>query len=171
MERAWIFGSLAVTVACIDFRDPAVETQTDARERGVRVELRPTATKHTGSIYASDQVSMLPAVCRIDLLESAPHASDRMHWHPVMDAGEPGARRFDPAIPASPVEWLDGQLADVSALLNAAGLEVASHQRSVDQIADHRLEIVTAADIGLAAMRKAWPDVDHDERGMATSPR
>jgi hypothetical protein len=169
MERAWIFGSLAVTLARIDFRDPAVASQPDARERGVRVELRPTVSTHTGSIYASDQVALLPAVCRIDLLESAPMAADRMHWHPTMEAGEPGDRRFDPAIPADPIGWLAHQLESVAALLEAAGLEVASHQRSVDQITEHKAEIVDAAEAGLAAMRRAWPDVDHDDRGMAMS--
>jgi len=43
MEQAWVFSTLAVTVTTVDFLDPAVAGEPDARERGVRVEVRPVS--------------------------------------------------------------------------------------------------------------------------------
>jgi hypothetical protein len=171
METAWIFDTLTVTVARIDFLDPAFASEPDTRERGVRIEIRPSASTRVGDIYTSPTVSLEPAVCRIDLLESAPGAADRMHWHPTMDAGDPGDRVFDPAIPADPLGWLAERLADVPGLLTQAGVEdVNAHTESALQVAENAGEIVAAAQSGLAWARGPWPDVRHDERGMATSP-
>ena len=61
MEKVWVVGNLAVTVARIDFLDPAVAGEADARERGVRVEVRPAGVVRRGSIYASPAVSLEPA--------------------------------------------------------------------------------------------------------------
>lgn len=170
METAWLFGTLAVTVERIDFLDPAFAAEPDIRERGVRVELRPSASPHIGSIYASPTVTLQPAVCRIDLLESAPGAADRMHWHPTMDKGEPGDRVFDPAIPADPLGWLAGHLADVSGLLTLAGVDdVDRHTESARLVAENAAEILAAARSGLEWARSPWPEVTQDERGMATS--
>src|SRR6187402_1645793 len=41
MERSWTFDRLAVTMRRVDFLDPALAGQPDARERGVRVEIKP----------------------------------------------------------------------------------------------------------------------------------
>src|SRR5262245_15299151 len=106
MEYVWMFERLAVTVARIDFLDPAVAAEPAARERGVRIEVRPVTDVAEGSIYSSPSRTLQSAVCRIDLLESAPGAADRMHWHPQMRDGEPGDRTFDPDMPADPVGWL-----------------------------------------------------------------
>ena len=168
METAWLFDTLTVTVARIDFLDPELAEATDTRERGVRLELRPTEAEHIGTIYASTNVTLHPAVCRIDLLESAPGAADRMHWHPTMHAGEPGDRLFDDAIPADPLGWLGERLGDVMSLLRQAGVADAErHRGSALDIAAHRDEIVEAARRGLAWARGPWPEVRHDERGMA----
>jgi hypothetical protein len=156
METAWIFDTLTVTVARIDFLDPAFASEPDTRERGVRIEIRPSASTRVGDIYTSPTVSLEPAVCRIDLLESAPGAADRI---------------FDPAIPADPLGWLAERLADVPGLLTQAGVEdVNAHTESALQVAENAGEIVAAAQSGLAWARGPWPDVRHDERGMATSP-
>ena len=171
METAWLFDTLAITVARIDFLDPEFASEPDIRERGVRVELRLVESKHVGSIYVSSHVALLPAVCRIDLLESAPGAADRMHWHPTMPDGEPGDRTFDPAIPADPAGWLEVQLSDVTELLSQGGVEdPAAHAESSKQIAEHASEIVDAARSGLEWARRPWPDATHDERGIAILP-
>jgi len=168
METAWLFDTLSVTLARIDFFDPELVPAPDTRERGVRLEIRPTESEHIGTIYASSAISLQPGVCRIDLLESAPGAVDRMHWHPTMDAGEPGDRIFDEAMPADPLGWASERLNDVTALLQRAGVDdVARHTRSVRAIADHRDEIVEAARRGLEWAREPWPEVQHDARGMA----
>ncbi len=172
METAWIFGTLTVTVARIDFLDPAFASEPNTRERGVRVEIRPSSSSDARSIYASPAVRLEPAVCRMDLLESAPGAADRMHWHPTMDAGDPGDRVFDPAIPADPLGWLAGRLADVPNLLTLAGLEdVDRHTESARLVAESAAEIVAAARSGLEWARRPWPEVTQDERGMAVSPQ
>ena len=171
METAWIFGTLTVTVARIDFLDPAFASQPDTRERGVRIEIRPSASTHVGDIYTSPTVTLRPAVCRMDLLESAPGAADRMHWHPTMDAGDPGDRVFDPAIPADPLGWLAGRLADVPSLLILAGVDdIDRHAESARLVAESAAEIVASARSGLEWARLPWPEVTQDERGMATSP-
>jgi hypothetical protein len=170
MERAWLFDSLCVTVAVVDFLDPGLRFQADARERGVRVEIRPTtSTQKGGTVYASPPISLQPAICRVDLLESRPGAADRMHWHPAMRSGEPGDRTFDSALSADPLGWLGERLRDLDRLVGgsyvagAAGFG-ADDAGAVARVAD---EVVDAVCAGLESSRDEWPDVDHDERGMA----
>ncbi len=153
MERVWIFERLAISVARVDFLDPAVADQPDPRERGVRVEVRPARATTNGTIYVSSSWDLQPATCRIDFLESAPGAADRMHWHPTMHEGEPGDRTFDSTMPPDPVGWLTSYLLDlgdpqVSTAVDEIGAEVAA---------------------GLVWARQPWPNVEHDERGMAPS--
>jgi hypothetical protein len=150
MERVWIFDRLAISMARIDFLDPAVDGP-DARERGVRIEVRPVRATTDGSIYVSTAWDLQPATCRIDFLESAPGAADRMHWHPTMHDGEPGERTFDADMPPDPVAWLTSYL---------LGLGDAQVHGAADEIG-----VEVAA--GLAWAREPWPDVEHDERGMA----
>lgn len=167
-ERCWIFDTLAVIVERVDFLDPALAGQPDIRERGVRVELRPVQRGQNGSIYSSLALSLDPAVCRIDLLESAPGKADRMHWHPVMINGEPDDRVFDVAMPADPIGWLSARLRDVDSLLDQAGVtDRARHAGAVSAIAAESEEIVTAVRAGLDWARQPWPVVDRNERGMA----
>ena len=152
MQRAWLFERFAVTLAGIDFIDPELAHEPDARERGVRVEIRPLTSTLHGSGYASPEVTLAPAVRRIDLLESRLGAADRMHWHPTMADGEPGDREFDPALTADPVGWL-------RAWLTGPGAELSS--AAADEVAD-------AVARTLTAVRDApWTDVDHDENGLA----
>jgi hypothetical protein len=166
MERMWVFDSLAVAVAQIDFVDPAIADQPDARERGVRLEIRPADSVANGSAYVSTTVSLKPALCRIDLLESTAAACDRMHWHPAMTDGEPGDRVFDPALSRDPLGWLRVCLADVRGLLDddAAGGRYGEDAAEIAATAD---EIIAVVRDGLARAREPWPSVEHDERGMA----
>jgi hypothetical protein len=173
MERAWLFDTLCVTVAEVDFLDPELEFDPAARERGVRVEIRPTTSASAGgTVYASDPITLQPAICRIDLLESRPGAADRMHWHPIMHSGEPGERTFDGALSADPVRWLTERLRDLSTLLSGAQAEVvARHRRDVGVVAEVADEVVAAVRAGLENCREPWPEVTHDERGMAIRTR
>jgi len=166
METAWIFRTLAVTAAEIDFLDPALRGQPDARERGVRLELRPVRSTPGGSVYASPSVALRPATCRIDLLESAPGAADRMHWHPVMQDGEPGDRVFDPAIPQDPSGWLVARLRQVDELLSAEG-DVEGRTEDVDAVARASAEVGAWVDAALERLRRPWPEASHDASGMA----
>lgn len=169
MQRVWLFEKLAITVERIDFLDPALVGQPDARERGVRLEVKPARSTHRGSVYVSSEDDLQPAICRIDLLESRPHAADRMHWHPVMESGEPGDRTMDPSIGVDPVGWLVGQLTSLDSLLVRAGIEGVPDLR--DDVAAVRSvtdEIAASAAAGLEWARQTpWPVVVHDERGLA----
>ena len=85
-----------------------------------------------------------------------------------MTDGEPGDRVFDAAIPADPLGWLSERLADVTALLAEVGVDdLDRHSESARQVADHVDDIVAAARTGLEWARGHWPDVSHNERGMA----
>jgi hypothetical protein len=168
MERMWVFAQLAVGVTRIDFLDPAVADEPDPRERGVRIEVRLVSSGTEGSIYASPITALQPAVCRIDFLESAPGAADRMHWHPEMHDGEPGERTFDIDMPADPVGWLATFLHGLDAFLVRAGvLDVDSMSSDLEEIRTTLPEIGAAVEDGLAwARRTPWPEVERDERGM-----
>lgn len=167
MEQVWLFDRLAVAVARIDFVDPAVAHLADARERGVRVEIRPVDTVATGSVYVSPAVSLRPALCRLDLLESRPGGCDRMHWHPDMTDGEPGERVFDASMRDDALAWVAARLHAVDRLLPPADRADEGLHADVAAVASHADEIVAAVRDGLAWAREPWPDVDHDERGMA----
>lgn len=168
MERVWIFEQLAVSVARIDFLDPAVADEPDPRERGVRIEVRPVSSGTEGSIYASPTTALHPAICRIDFLESAPGAADRMHWHPEMRDGEPGDRTFDVAMPADPVGWLTTYLGDLGDFLTRPGVPRGEAvARDLAEIRTAAQEIGAALEDGLAwARRTPWPEVERDDRGM-----
>jgi hypothetical protein len=167
MEKVWLFETLAVTVATIDFVDPAVAHEPDARERGVRLELRPIETSASGTIYVSPRVNLQPAVCRIDLLESRPGAADRVHWHPAMAAGEPGKRVFDPELSADPVGWLHERLRHVDRIITQTTLaECPPPREELSAIADAADDIVAATKAGLEWARRPWPDVTRDRRGI-----
>ncbi|WP_406691116.1 hypothetical protein REH65_02745 [Saccharopolyspora sp. ID03-671] len=168
MYRIYCFQRLSVTVEGVDFLDPAKAGEADVRERGVRLELRRlTESAEAGSVYASRAAWLSRGVCRFDLLESRPHAADRMHWHPEMSDGEPGDRVFDPDLSADPIGWLVRVLGDVTPLLRRAGLDPDEHAADVAAIADCAGEVTEAAGRLLAEARKPWPEVRRDHRGLA----
>ena len=170
MERAWTFDQLAVTLRRVDFLDPALVGEPDARERGVRVEVKPTQTQVRGSLYASDVVTLDQALCRCDFLESGPGRADRMHWHPEMADGEPGDRTFEADMPADPRGWLTSFLrGGLSDYLSRSGHDTVSYADDLTAIRDTADEIGRSLDEGLVWAREPWPDVEHDERGMAAA--
>jgi hypothetical protein len=170
MERVWAFDRLAVTMTRVDFLDPALAGRPDARERGVRVEIKPVRTQTRGSVYASDLMALDQALCRFDFLESGPGRADRMHWHPEMTDGEPGDRTFDVGMPADPRAWLTTFLrSGLQSFLSRRGHGVNAHTDDLAAIGETADEIGRALDEGLAWAREPWPDVEHDHRGMALS--
>jgi hypothetical protein len=148
-----------------------VAHEPDARERGVRMEIRPARWRPAGSIYASPALQLEPAVVRVDLLESSPHAADRMHWHPVMRDGEPEDRVFDGALKDDPRRWLTGLLSRTSAgAVDGLSPDVASSLRGDGPaIAAAETDILDCVMSTLERSRRPWPHVSHDERGMATA--
>lgn len=160
MMRIWTWDNAAVTLALTDFLDPALAEQPDARERGVRLELCEITWGPIDSVYSSPAATLQPAIVRIDLLESAPHKADRMHYHPDMVDGDPGDRVFVPEMPEDPIGWLRDFLTDLrkwvgaddASAINTASTEIASE-------AERLLDIA----------RQPWPSVVHDERGLAAS--
>jgi hypothetical protein len=168
VEQVWVFDQLAVSVARIDFIDPKVAGEPDARERGVRIEVRPVTTQVEGTIYVSATTTLHPAICRIDFLESAPGAADRMHWHPEMHDGEPGDRTFDRDMPLDPIGWLSRFLHGLDDFLRRAEVpDLDALGGDVEAIREDAGQIAAAVEAGLAWARADWPDVEHDERGMA----
>ena len=168
MERLWTFDRLAVTMRRVDFLDPVRAGQPHFRERGVRVEIKPARARSRGSVYASDVVTLDQALCRCDFLESGPGKADRMHWHPEMADGEPGDRSFEAGMPADPRGWLTSFLrSELPAYLRGSGHDITSYTDDLAEIGDTADEIGRALDEGLAWAREPWPDVEHDERGMA----
>ncbi|RRO20380.1 hypothetical protein EIL87_00285 [Saccharopolyspora rhizosphaerae] len=166
--RIYCFRKLAVTVEGVDFLDPARAGEPGARERGVRLELRGLSeSAEAGSIYASRATWLSRGISRFDLLESEPHAADRMHWHPEMSDGEPGQRVFDAELSADPLGWLARTLRDVTPLLRRAGLDPAEHAEDVAAMAEAAEEITEITGRLLAEARKPWPEVTRDERGLA----
>ena len=160
-----------MSVEDIDFVDPARAGEPGVRERGARVELRPVKAVDVrdASIYASRTVTGGPALCRLDFLESAPHASDRMHWHPAMAGGEPDARTFDDALSADPIGWLRGRLTDGAAFLRDAGVsDPGPYEADLAALAEGAGDVVAQVERVLQRARQPWPEVTaRDERGMA----
>jgi len=170
MESVWTFDRLAVAVRRVDFLDPALTGQPDVRERGVRVEIKPARSRARGSVYASDVVTLDQAMCRCDFLESGPGKADRMHWHSEMADGEPGDRKFEAGMPADPRGWLTSFLrSGLPDYLSRSGHDITSYIDDLAEIGDTADEIGRALDEGLSWAREPWPDVVHDERGMAVS--
>ncbi|WP_299051019.1 hypothetical protein [uncultured Nocardioides sp.] len=158
MERAWTFTDTAVTVTLVDFADPALAGEPDVRERGVRLEVRPLSWSTTGSIYSSPAMTLGSAVLRVDLLESAPGKADRMHWHPTMSDGEPGDRSFEVTMVDDPVGWTRDLL---TTLDDRIGADAAAEVRDATE------DVLAEVERTLAQARRPWPDVVHDERGLA----
>lgn len=157
MEKLWLFGETAVSAALVDFLDPELAGPEDVRERGVRVEVRPVHVGAFGSIYSSPEISLKPAVLRIDILESAPRRADRMHYHPDMVDGEPGDRTFDISLSDDPIAWLTAYLENLQGA--TGGADVAEIADAAGAIASEVAELLQEA-------REPWPDVVHDERGL-----
>jgi len=123
---AFGFERIGVLVSDLYFVDPRPRPGQEGAERGVRLEVRMLEQGElVGSVYSARALEVGQPVWRADLLESVtgpPGSLDRAHHHPRFDGWEPGHRVFDPALSASPVQWVGEQLSDLAALLARAGV-------------------------------------------------
>lgn len=170
--RIYVADSLCVSVEDIDFLNP--NRLSDGRERGVRVELRMIESDtRPGSIYVSRGMSVGRGVCRFDLLESAPGAQDRMHWHPEMTDGTPSQRVFDPELRVDPLAFLGTRLRDGAGLLEMVGVDQPARFAGAAAALAAMVDAIVA-DVAASLERQRrdpWPEVgQRDERGMAVTP-
>lgn len=118
----------------------------EGAERGVRVEVRLLERGELrGSPYSARPIEVGRPVWRADLLEAAdgpPGSLNRAHHHPAFRGWDPGRRVFDPAMTASPVDWVASELSDLEGLLERAGVPAGE---------------VTAADA--ASLRDCLPEI------------
>ncbi|MFF0144102.1 hypothetical protein ATK36_4292 [Amycolatopsis sulphurea] len=166
--RIYLAERLAVTVEELDFLNP--NKPEDGRERGVRLEVRLVEEDtRPASIYANCGLTISRGLCRFDLLESAPGAQDRMHWHPEMPNGEGRKRLVDEQLSADPIGWVHNRLLDVVGTLELSLLEdPASYRPDAKALARVADAIVADTAATLGRMREPWPPVEErDERGMA----
>jgi hypothetical protein len=128
MLQVFGFDRVGVVAGDIYFIDPHPGPGQEGAERGVRLELRVLeAGDPKGSFYSARPIEVGQPVWRVDLLETAdgPAGSlNRAHHHPAMRDWEPCSRVFDKDLSADPVTWLGGQLSDLEAVLERAGIEV-----------------------------------------------
>jgi hypothetical protein len=121
MVYMFLFGAVAITVRYWE------ETGDDV-EGGARVEVRRAGEvigEHHRPGAAGWRVGPVSeaGVWRSDLLSviNRPGNEPRFHHHPAFQDGDVGRRVFDPGLSADPVEWTIAKLADLPALLHAAG--------------------------------------------------
>ena len=167
--RIYVADRLCVTVEDLDFLNP--NRPQDGRECGARLELRLVEEDTLpASIYAARGLTISRGVCRFDLLESAPGAQDRMHWHPEMPDGEGRKRLFDDHLTDDPLGWVRERLCDAVGTLELSLVEDPGQYRP-DANALARMADMIVADTAATLERfrtQPWPAVEErDERGMA----
>ena len=145
---AFGFERVAVVVGDLFFVDPRPGKGQEGPEHGVRLELRVLGRGELrGSIYSAQPIEVGQPIWRADLLESVagrPGSFDRTHHHPRFTGWNPGRRVFVKELSADPLGWLGDQLADLDALLAAAGFpadaaapaDAADLRRAVPEIVD-----------------------------------
>ena len=125
MLYAFGFERVGVVVGDLYFVDPRPAKGQEGAEHGVRVELRVLQRGPLkGSIYSAQPIEVARPIWRADLLETVdgrPGSFDRTHYHPVFRDWDPTSRVFTRELSADPLGWLGEQLADLDALLAAAG--------------------------------------------------
>jgi len=127
MLQVFAFDKVGVVLSDLYFVDPNPGKGQEGPERGVRLEVRMMAQGElNGSIYSARPIEVGQPVWRADLLEAAdgpPGSLNRAHHHPSFRGWEPGKRVFDRGLSGDPVRWVGEQLADLSGLLERAGIE------------------------------------------------
>ena len=125
MLYAFGFDRVGVLVGDLYFVDPAPNKGQEGPEHGVRLELRVLQRGELkGSIYSAQPIEVGQPIWRADFLESVagqPGSFDRTHHHPAFSGWEPNSRVFVRELSADPLGWLGGKLADLDALVAAAG--------------------------------------------------
>lgn len=126
MLYAFGFERVGVVAGDMYLVIPAPLPGQEGAERGVRVEVRLLERGELrGSAYSARPIEIGRPVWRADLLEAAdgpPGSLNRAHHHPAFRGWDPGQRVFDAGLTADPVAWVAGQLSDLRALLERAGV-------------------------------------------------
>lgn len=125
MLQAFAFDRLGVVLGDLYFKDPEPSKGQESAEHGVRLELRViNRGEPKGTIYAAIPIEVAEPVWRVDLLESVdgkPGSHDRTHYHPEFSGWNPSHRVFVRELTQDWPGWLETQLADLPAILEAAG--------------------------------------------------
>ena len=126
MLQAFVFERVGVVVGDLYFVDPNPHPGQEGPEHGVRLELRVfDRGELKGTIYSAMPIEVGEPIWRVDLLESVdgkPGSFDRTHHHPKFSGWNPGPRVFLRGLSADPLGWLAGQLADLPAVFERAGV-------------------------------------------------
>jgi hypothetical protein len=178
MLQAFVFERVGVVVGDLYFLDPNPHPGQEGAEHGVRLELRVFDRGDLkGTIYSAMPIEVGRPIWRVDLLEAVdgkPGSFNRTHHHPKFNGWDPTGRQFLRELSSDPLGWLAGQLADLPAILERAGVspEVAdpSDAASLRDIApaivgvtSMMLDKVRAGELGLApaddavdSIRNGW---------------
>ena len=126
MLQAFVFERVGVVVGDLYFLDPDPGPGQEGPEHGVRLELRVfDRGELKGTIYSATPIEAGLPIWRVDLLESVdgkPGSFNRTHHHSKFTGWDPGPRVFLRELSADPLGWLAGQLADLPAVLERAGV-------------------------------------------------
>ena len=126
MLQAFVFERVGIVVGDLYFRDPDPRPGQEGAEHGVRLELRVFDRGDLkGSIYSAMPIEVGRPIWRVDLLElvdGKPGSFNRTHHHPKFNGWDPTNREFLRELSADPLGWLSGQLADLPAVLERAGV-------------------------------------------------
>jgi hypothetical protein len=164
MLYAFGFDRIGVVASDLYFIDPRPGAGQEGPEQGVRLEVRLfERSELRGSRYSAQPIAIDRPIWRADLLESVanPGTLDRAHHHPRFREYEPGRRHFVEEMSADPVAWVGSRLADLSGLLEEAGVsedEVGPNDAA--DLADAAPDIVDAVKKlldGVRAGRLAQP--------------
>jgi len=165
MLQAFVFEKVGVVVGDIYFLDPKPRQGQEGPEHGVRLELRVfDRGELKGSIYSAVPIAAGKPIWRVDLLEAVdgkPGSFNRTHHHPKFSGWNPQPRAFLRELSADPLGWLAGELADLPAILDRAGVpqdvagpsDAASLKDMATTIVDvtrMMLDKVRAGELGLA---------------------
>ena len=152
MLQAFVFERVGVVVGDLYFLDPNPRPGQEGAEHGVRLELRAIDRGELkGTIYSATPIEVGRPIWRVDLLESVdgkPGSYDRTHHHPKFTGWDPGPRTYLKELSADPLGWLAGELADLPAVLERAGVP----QETADPGDADSLRQVAPAIVGVTGM-------------------
>jgi hypothetical protein len=158
MLQAFVFERVGVVVGDLYFVDPKPRRGQEGPEHGVRLELRVVDRGELkGTIYSATPIEVGRPIWRVDLLESVdgkPGSFDRTHHHPKFKGWDPTSRVFLKELSADPLTWLAGQLADLPAVLQRAGVpQFAADPSDAQSLRDAAPAIVAVTEMMLKKVR------------------
>jgi hypothetical protein len=152
MLQAFVFERVGVVVGDLYFLDPNPHPGQEGAEHGVRLELRVFDRGDLkGTIYSAMPIEVGRPIWRVDLLEAVdgkPGSFNRTHHHPKFNGWDPTSREFLRELSSDPLGWLAGQLADLPAVLERAGVP----QEVADPSDAAALRDVAPAIVGVTSM-------------------